>query len=116
MRQLRLFINPVRRTIALFLFWTYTMTRIGKDRIGHQKQPVYIYELNEYNMAHYIIFRYFHIYFLGFINGTRRFGYAEEHVHIFLHPEDDAAGCRPLLLLMVYQRMRSSCFVNEQDI
>ena len=31
----------------------------------------------------------------------------------FLHPGDDAAGCCLLLLLLVYQRIGSSCFVND---
>lgn len=80
------------------------------------KNNQYIYTISVNSMAYYIIFWYFHIDLFGLIYGTRRPGYPEERVRIFLHPEDDAAGCCPLLLLMVYQRIGSSCFVNDQII
>lgn len=70
-------------TIAL-LFWTYTVTRIGKDRMRYQKQPVYIHELNEYSMIYYIIFWVFSCCPFGSLDGTRRPGYPEERVRIFL--------------------------------
>lgn len=63
-------------------------------------------------MAYHIIFWYFHIDIFALICRTRR---PDERVRIFLQP-DDAAGCFPLLLLMVYQRIGSSCLVNDQII
>ena len=81
--------------------------------MGHQKQPVYIHELNEYSMTYYIIFWYFHVVLLVRLMEHEDLATQKSEYVSFLHPGDDAAGCCLLLLLLVYQRIGSSCFVND---